>query len=74
MKDPETKQISWEGTLAVLKGFSSTGVGMFVEFGVGAFSFPGRVSEFPNSPCCAGRHRPSIHELLKITEELIAEV
>lgn len=41
MKDAETKWISWKGTLAALKGFSSTGVGMFVEFQVGAFAFPG---------------------------------
>lgn len=74
MKEPETKWISWKGTLAALKGFSSTGAGMFVQLQAGAFAFPGQVSEFPNSLCCAGKQRPLIHELVKITEELMAEV
>lgn len=44
MKETETKWISQQGTIAALKGFSSTGVGVFPEFG--AFVFSGQISEF----------------------------
>lgn len=74
MKEPKTEWVSQRGTLAALKGFSSTGVGVFPEFRVGAFVFSGQIAEFPNSLCCAGEHRPLISELLKMTKELMAEV
>lgn len=74
MNEPETKWISQQGTLAVLKGFSSAGGGLFPEFRAEAFVFSGQIVEFPNSPCCAGNHGPLVLGLLKITTEFMAEV
>lgn len=55
MKEPKTKWISQQGIIAASKGFSSTGVGVFPEFGLGAFVFSGQIAPRTTSHSVMGR-------------------